>query len=396
MRIAMLGVKAVPTIGGIARYVEEVGARLVERGHEVTVYCRPHYLNGSRGPYRGMERVVVRGVRGKHLDTITHTLTSLCDALPRRFDILHFHGVGPAVFSPLARWRNGHTIVVTAHGADWDREKWGWAAKSFLRAGTRAAAKWAANWVAVSHSVADECARVAGSRPEVIPSGVNPTDTPPPQELYGLGLAPRGYLFCAGRLTPEKGLHYLIEAHQKARTDKRLVIAGSCPHKSRYVDELRRLANDQVLFPGFVQGRLLQELFGHAYLYCQPSNLEGLPLSVLEAMSHGTCVLASDIAAHLEALDGHGFTFRAGDVDDLAAKLQALLADPARVQATGLAAREHVCRHRTWDVTTDHYEALYENLVSEKRAGLVPDGGGERRSAPAAALATGPEAQRGG
>ncbi|MFQ6098270.1 MAG: glycosyltransferase family 4 protein, partial [Armatimonadota bacterium] len=255
MRIAMLGVKAVPTIGGIARYVEEVGARLVERGHEVTVYCRPHYLNGSNGSYRGMERVVSKGLRGKHLDTITHTFTSLRDALRRDFDVLHFHGVGPGILAPLARPGNGQAIVVTAHGADWDRAKWSLPARTFLRVGARVSARAADGWVAVSHSVASECERVGGSRADVVPSGTCPVQTPRPTELARLGLAPGEYLFCAARLTPEKGLHYLVEAFERAAQGKKLVIAGAAGHRSRYATGLQRSTNGDVSFVGFVQGR---------------------------------------------------------------------------------------------------------------------------------------------
>jgi len=368
MRIAMLGVKAVPTIGGVARYVEELGTRLVERGHEVTVYCRPHFLD-SNGPYRGMERVGVRGLRGKHLDAITHTLTSLAHARRQRFDVLHFHCVGPGALAPLASWGSNAALVVTAHGTEWMYGKWGRLARRILKASAGTCAKYAAGWIAVSEHVANECAGLTGRRPEVIPSGTSIVDTPEPCELRRFGLEPGEYLFCAARLTPEKGIHYLLDAFRRVSTSKRLVIAGACTDGSRYGQELEALADERTHFLGFVKDRALAELFGHAYLYCQASDVEGLPMSVLEAMNYGTGVLASDIPPHCEALNGHGFTFRAGDATDLAEQLTRLLREPDLTKRTGEAARRYVHQHRTWDLTTDHYESLYEGLLGAIRAG---------------------------
>lgn len=362
MRIAMLGVKSVPAIGGVARYVEEIGTRLVERGHSVTVYCRPHYTQGE-GPYRGMERIVVRGVRGKHLDTITHTYSALRHALRSNYDIIHFHAVGPALLIPLAGKCNGTGIVVTAHGPDWELAKWGPVARTALRMGSRMAARWARGWVAVSESLARECERVAGRRPTVIPSGVAIIPAPKPHEILALGLRPGEYLLSAGRLTPEKGLHYLLEAFRLVDTHRRLVIAGDCPNGSSYAAKLRDMADERVLFTGYVTGRLLQELFAHAYLYCQPSENEGLPMAVLEAMSYGRCVLASDIPPHREALAGHGRTFTSRDVVDLASKLQRLLQDRGEVERIGRAAQAHVTVNRTWNTTTDGYERLYTEIL---------------------------------
>jgi glycosyltransferase involved in cell wall biosynthesis len=362
MRIAMLGVKAVPAIGGIARYVEELASRLVARGHEVTVYCRPHYLQGE-GPHRGIQRPVVRGLRGKYLDAITHTLAAVCRAVRDGFDVLHFHAVGPALLASMARRSSKAAIVVTAHGPDWEAAKWGWCGRAALSRGARAAAGHADEWIAVSNCLAGKCEALTGRRPLVIPSGTNRATAPPPEEILRLGLEPGQYVFCAARLTPEKGLHHLIDAYREIETDKRLVIAGDCPNGSTYASELHAAAGDRTMFTGYVTGRTLDELFGHAYLYCQPSTIEGLPMAVLEAMSHGRCVLASDIEPHEEALDGHGRTFRSGDSGDLARELEALLADPETVRQTGLRARRHVWEYRNWDTTAELHEQTYAQLI---------------------------------
>jgi glycosyltransferase involved in cell wall biosynthesis len=291
----MLGAKAVPAIGGIAGYIEAVGARLAERGHEVTVYCRPHFLEGESGDYRGMKRVVTGGLRGKHLDASTHTLTAALHALGSDYDVLHIHGAAPGLIAPLLQLRPRGQIVTTLHGLDWTGRKWGTVASSLMYAAARVGGRSADEVTAVSRWVSSECQERLGREATYIPTGVSLAQAAPPEQLYSLGIYPGEYVFCASRLVPEKGVHYLVEAFSKLRTDKMLVIAGACPYEDPYVKKLQESAGGNVAWVGYVKGRLLAELYTNAYLYVQPSETEGLPLSVLEALSYGRCVVASDI-----------------------------------------------------------------------------------------------------
>lgn len=364
MKIAMLGAKAVPAIGGIAHYVEELGARLVDRGHEVTVYCRPHFLQDGSGPYRGMRRVVTRGLRGKHLDAATHSLTAALHARKEDFDILHIHGSAPGSLAPLLRRKGRGKVVVTIHGLDWQGGKWGrWASRTMYLA-ARIGARSADGLTAVSQVVRDQYQQLVGFTPVFIPTGVHLAEPVAAQELAALGVEPGRYVFCAARLVREKGVHYLVEAFAGLDTDLKLVIAGDCPYEDSYVQQLRAQASDRIIFAGYVTGRLLAELYSNAYVYVQPSEMEGLPIAVLEAMSYGRYVLASDIPANREALGPCGRTFKSRDVNALRTELAALLRQPEIIEAEFDRVRAYIRAERNWDLTADRFETLYQALAT--------------------------------
>jgi glycosyltransferase involved in cell wall biosynthesis len=366
MKIAMLGVKAVPAIGGIARYVEELGARLAERGHQVTVYCRPHYMNGQDQYYRGMRRVVTRGVSGKHLDALTHTLTAALHAVRQDFDILHVHGCGPGALLPLLRAVSRSKMVLTIHGLEWEAKKWSRVASWLIYQGASLSASWAHRIVAVGEHIRQFYRERLGADATVVPTGINLPHLPGPQQIGQLGLEPGKYLFCAARFVPEKGLHLLMDAFQRLDTDKKLVIAGDWAYEDAYVKKLLASRNERILFPGYVTGRLLAELYTHCHIYVQPSLLEGVSVAVLEALSYGCCVLASDIPGNLEALGPCGYTFASGDADSLYEKLEWLLAHPEKISDQFQQARQYVAEERNWDKTTDGYEAVYQELLGSR------------------------------
>lgn len=372
MKIGMLGVKAVPAIGGTAQYVEQVGARLADRGHDVTVYCRPHYIQGN-GSYRGMRRVVTRGIRGKHLDAPSHALTAALHATRHDYDIVHIHGSAPGVFAALPRIFSREKTVVTIHALDWQGAKWRGAAWALMRAGAHVAARCAHRLVAVSDYVREEYASCIPCQMLTIPTGVECPDPVDAKEVLKRGIKPGEFIFCASRLTPEKGIHHLIAAFETLDTDKKLVIAGDAPYDDHYARELLSHASEQVIFPGFVRGRLLAELYSNAYLYVQPSELEGMSIAILEALSYGRCVLASDIPQNCEALGPCGYTFRTKDVADLSQSLWTLLNDPGVVAEQFDVARTHIRTSRSWDTTVERYEKLYDDLLAGRSSVYVDD-----------------------
>jgi len=364
MKIAMLGSKAVPAGGGIERYVEHLGRRLVERGHEVAVYCRRRYLEpGEDGWYRGMKRIFTPGIYGKYTDAATHTLTAATHAVRQDFDVYHVHGSAQCFILPFLKVLGRHPVVATIHALDWQGSKWGPVATHLMRNCSRLPSRFADELTAVSYGVHEYFAAQYGRPGTVIPTGAELPELREPQEIVNLGIEPSNYILCVSRLVPEKGVHYLVKAYEELQTEKQLVIAGDCPYKSQYERELRTHSSDKVRFIGFVTGRLLEELYSNAYVVVQPSELEGMSLTVLEAMSYGRCVLASDIPANLECLDGCGYTFKARDSADLRDKLQYLLADPDLVKAQLAKARQYVRLTRNWDITAERFEALYESLV---------------------------------
>ena len=366
MKIAMLGVKSVPAIGGIAHYVEELGARLALRGHEVTVYCRAHYLDQPSGPYRGMARVVTRGIRGRHFDALTHTATATLHAMRSGAQIAHIHGIGPGCAAPLFRAKPRVRVIATVHGPEWRASKWGALAGTTIGLGARLADSSLDAVTAVSEAVQVEYQALTGRCPRYIPTGVSIPELVGARDILEMGLSAGGYIFCAARLVPEKGIHYLTEAFRDLDTDKQLVIAGDAPHDGPYVRRLREQVGSNVRFVGYVTGRLLSELYSNALFYVQPSQIEGLSISVLESLSYGRCVLASDIPTNIEALAGCGCTFRSGDVNDLRAKIRLLLDNPAQCEAEFTRTRTYLARERSWDTTTDQFEELYEAVLSSR------------------------------
>ncbi|MCK4323390.1 MAG: glycosyltransferase family 4 protein [Armatimonadetes bacterium] len=381
MKIAMLGVKAVPHPGGICTYAEELGSRLVSRGHEVTVYCRRQYLNGAGDngnipPHRGIERKLSRGLRGKHLDALTHTFTSALDSLRRDYDVIHIHGSAPAVVAPLLRLRPGRPLVVTIHGLDWQGDKWGRIATRGMRFAASMPVRFAHELTVVSRGLRKFYRENLGREAAYIPTGVELPEILPPREIREMwNLDTDEYLLFVGRLTPEKGLQYLLSAYETLDTKKKLVIVGDANFKDPYVDDLRKRATDDVIFTGYRKGRTLAELFSNAYLYVQPSTLEAMPVAVLEALSYGRCVLATDIPGNVEALGECGYTFQVGNVDDLGSKLAMLLYDPDSVAAQYSVARDYVRREHNWETTTDQFEGLYRQVAGEDRKDVTSKSG---------------------
>ena len=368
LNIAMLGVKSVPAVGGIAKYTEEIGARLASRGHRVTVYCRKHYLDDPAcGPHRGMERRLSPGVRGKHLDAVTHTLSATIDSMRQDFDILHIHAIGPGFVIPLIRAFSRKRIVITVHGLDWQREKWTSLASFILRQTTYLPFKLSHGVTVVSQGLREFCLEKRGCLATYTPTGIDVPDMVPAGEILKHDIEPRKYVLCVARLVPEKGLHYAVEAFERlAPPDMQLVIAGDCPYESEYVKELTSHASDRIKFVGYASGRFLHELYSNAYLFLHPSDLEGLSIAVLEGLSYGRCVLASNIPENLEALGGNGRTFQAGDVPDLVAKLDYLLANPDEVDEQFSKARDYVAREFNWDRATDIFEEVYHSCLTSE------------------------------
>jgi glycosyltransferase involved in cell wall biosynthesis len=368
MRIAMVGQKGIPaTYGGIERHVEEIGARLAERGHEVTIYSRLHYTKVG-GIYRGMRIRRLFSLNTKHLDTITHCALSTLDAIVRRHDIVHYHALGPSVFSGFPHLRGSRTVV-TVHGLDWQRGKWGKAAQWFLRQCEKPAIRFPDRTIVVSKALHDYFLENYAKETVVIPNGVNPGVQRQPNKIRRYGLDQKRYILFVGRLVPEKGCHLLLEAFRRVNTDMKLVLAGGSSFSDGYVDTLSRICegDERVQMLGYVYGDVLEELWSNAYLVVQPSFIEGLSISLLEALSHGKCILASDIPENMEVVEGCAVTFRTQDAEDLRMKLQYLLDDPIEVDRVARGCRAYARERFSWSKVVDATEAVYRDAVGEDR-----------------------------
>ncbi len=358
----MLGQKGIPaTYGGIERHVEELATRLVDRGHEVTVYCRPYYTKVT-GDYRGVKLQSIPSIRTKHLDTASHCALAMPHIMSQGFDIVHFHALGPSLFSKLPRYRSMKTLV-TVHGLDWQREKWGAFATWVLKRGEYTSVYYPDRTVVVSKALREYFWSRYDYSASYIPNGTVLPNVREADKIKELGLDPGNYVLFVGRLVPEKGCHYLLDAYRKLNTDMPLVVVGGTSFSSEYVDQLHELGGDRARFLGYVYGDVLDELYSNARIFVLPSDLEGLPIALLEAMSFGNCCLTSDIAENLEVIGDCGVTFKQSNVEDLASHLQELIDDPDRCTSLGERARRHVLQTYDWDGVTLHTEALYYSLM---------------------------------
>ncbi|MCX5800476.1 MAG: glycosyltransferase family 4 protein [Candidatus Eisenbacteria bacterium] len=364
MKIAMIGQKGIPaTYGGIERHVEEVGIRLASRGHEVSVYCRFYYTRVT-DKYRGVRLLRLPSVKTKHFDTPTHCAISTLDSVFRGYDIVHFHALGPSLFSFMPRLTGAKTVV-TVHGLDWQREKWGPAASWILKRCEYPAIHFPSRTVVVSRTLQEYFRNKYGIETTVVPNGTNIPTSRALSKLKKAGLEAGNYVLFVGRLVPEKGCHFLIEAFEKLDTRTKLVIAGGSSFSSEYVDTLKRHASSRVVFLDYVYADTLEELWSNALLVVQPSTLEGLSISLLEALSYGRCVLVSDIPENLEVVEDCAPSFRSKDVEDLRSKLEMLLGSPELLAAYENKAKRHILNRFTWDGVTNSLEQVYLELLSK-------------------------------
>jgi glycosyltransferase involved in cell wall biosynthesis len=362
MKIAFLGARGVINkYSGIETYYEELGSRLAERNHEVTIYCRS-YFTPNVSVHKGMRIKRYPTPRTKHLETIIHSALCTMDALFRGYDIVQFHALGSAPLAAIPRIVGSKTVV-SVRGLDSQREKWNWFAKRYLEACEWASVHGPTATTVVSRPLADYYAQRYGAHTTYIPNGVTLRDRIPPKEICKFGLGRKNYILYVGRLTPEKGCHDLIDAYKRLDCDLKLAFVGGSTYADAYVETLRANESDRILFLGFQTGAALQELFSNAYLYVLPSYIEGLSISLLEGMAYGNCVLTSDIIENVDALcDGH-FSFRAGDSAHLYDMMAYLIKNPEQVAVSGEANRVHIEKSYTWDRVTDKTENFFLNLL---------------------------------
>lgn len=369
MKIAMIGVKRVPSReGGIEIVIEELATRMVQAGHRVDVYNRrsrnvagkdlPTYHGKS---YKGIRLIWIPTVEAKGFNALFYSWLATVRALFGRYDVIHFHASGSCAMVPLARLF-GIRTVATLHGIDSMRSKWNHAASVYLRFGERMAAKYADELIVLSEGNRDYIRKTYHRESRLIPNGISAPVLVGTQELERLGLIPGQYLLFLGRLVPEKGVHYLIEAYRSIQTDLPLVIAGGPSNSEDYNKKIHAMAKQdpRIRLTGFVDGDRMRALYQYAQIYILPSDLEGMPMALLEAMSYGNCCLVSDIPENKDVVDECGACFRHGDVEDLRRQLEALLNDPARREHYRSCAAEHVLTLYNWDKVTQQTLELYE------------------------------------
>lgn len=371
MKIAVFGHKRIPSReGGVEIVVEKLSTRMAKLGHTVTCYNRGgHHVSGvqydkkSEKSYCGVRLKKVLTLDIKGLSAVTSSISAAFCAAFSGAQVVHIHAEGPAFMCWLPKLL-GKRVIVTVHGLDWQREKWkqGFASR-YIRAGEKMAVRYADEIIVLSLNVQNYFFNTYDRKTRFIPNGVDKAEKCPADQITEkFGLKQNEYILFLGRLVPEKGIHYLIKAYQAMATDKKLVIAGGTSDTDSYVQSLKELAGEdpRIRFTGFVEGQLLEELYSNAYLYVLPSDVEGMPLSLLEAMSYGNCCVVSDIAECAEVVEGYGITFPKSNVEALRQTLQKLCEDPAQVHACQQQAAAFICKKYNWDSVTQKTLELYQ------------------------------------
>lgn len=362
----MLGHKRVPSReGGVEVVVEELSTRMVQLGHKVTLFNRKgHHVAGEEYDLKPIKEY--KGVRLRYVPTINRrgfaaATSSYFGAIMAAFgpyDIVHFHAEGPCAAMWIPKFF-GKRCIATIHGLDHQRQKWGTFASRYIMHGEKAAVKYADEIIVLSRSVQDYFKKNYNRDTIYIPNGVNRSTTLSAQIIKDkYGLERDDYFMFLGRLVPEKGVEYLIKAFKQVKTDKKLVIAGSGSDTEDFVDHLHQLAagDDRIIFTGFVQGKELSELFSNCYTFVLPSDLEGMPLTLLEAMSYGNCCLVSDIPECTSVVEDKAVVFKKGNVQELEEKLHFLCENNHMVNQYRSCSGDFICEKYRWE------EVIHETL----------------------------------
>lgn len=389
MKIVMLGHKRIPSReGGVEIVVEELATRMADKGHAVTVYNRKgtHVAGsaneqteyGKKYKYKGVQVKTAFTLPQKSLNAIVYSFFATIKACFSGADVIHFHAEGPCSMIPLARLF-GKKCVATIHGLDWQRAKWGGFATKFLLFGEKMAAKHADRVIVLSEGVKKYFQDTYERETIVIPNGITkPENREPNIIMYKYGLHGEDYLLFLARLVPEKGVHTLLEAYEKSNVKIPLVIAGGSSHSNEYCQKIEAMAEkinaeaskshtgQKVIMTGFVQGKELEELYSNAMLYILPSEIEGMPLSLLEAMSYGNLCLTSDIPENADVTEDYGYSFVSGDVNSLTEKLIEVCVEAEPLRNTEKYTRESIqafiLGKYNWDDVTKRTLECYEGI----------------------------------
>ncbi len=377
MKIAMIGQKGIPcTIGGVERHVELLSVRLAREGYEVIAYARSHYTPKDLKNYKGVRLVFKPSLYTKNLDAISHTFLSILDAVfKEKVDLIHFHGIGPALLSWLPRILSPRVKVVgTFHSPDWEHKKWGLVARTMLKLGAWSICRFPHETIVVSQKLKNWCWQKFKRETHYISYGLDFENNSPKSEdlIKKFGLQTGKYFLTVSRLVRHKNIHLLIEAFKEAQLpDYKLVIVGSAYFTDDYAKYLQDLknGNENIIFTGEQYGDNLAALYAHAYLYVHPSSSEGLCNTILEAMSFKKAPLVSDIPQNKEAIDydapdeAKGFVFKIEDKKDFTNQLVQLAKEPEVVIERGEAAYQHVYHNYNIDAVARKIQEIYRSLV---------------------------------
>ena len=372
----MIGHKRIPSReGGVEVVVEELSTRLVKDGYQVDVYNRrgknvqdktADIENSNLKEYKGVKIITIPTINKKGIDALIYSFLATIRALFGHYDVIHYHAEGPCAMLWIPHLFGIHTVA-TIHGLDWQRSKWGNLGTKYIKFGEKIAAKYADEIIVLSKGIEKYFKETYNRKTYYIPNGVNaPTIRDPKIIKEKYNLEKDSYILYLARIVPEKGLHYLIEAYKQINTDKKLVIAGGASHTNDYLKKIRETVKDNpnIIMTGFVQGRLLEELYSNCYLYCLPSDVEGMPLSLLEAMSYGCECLVSDIEENSSVINEYGYSFKKSNISDLKKVLQKMLNHRSKKREE---ISNFILKNYSWGKNVKQLESLYNENIRKRR-----------------------------
>ncbi|MDZ7316702.1 MAG: glycosyltransferase [candidate division KSB1 bacterium] len=367
MKIAVMGIRGIPAnYGGFETFAEELSTRLVQRGHQVTVFGRSNIIQYEGKFYRGVCIEILPTISHKYFDTVAHTFLCTLKSFFTHYDVVFICNSANALFSFIPRLM-GKPVVLNVDGLEWKRQKWNFAGKLYYRI-----SEWLATFlpnaiVSDAREVQRYYYRRFKKESTFIPYGAPEGPVESKEILERLGLEPRQYVLYVSRMEPENNPHRVVRAFEKVRTDKKLVMVGDAPYNRAYIEALKQTADPRIIFTGYIFGQGYRELQSNAYFYVQATEVGGTHPALVEAMGFGNCVLANDVPEHREVLQDAGIYFSPTDDQDLAEKMQMLLDHPAVVEELRRKVARQVRDRYCWERITDQYEKLFMSVARVRK-----------------------------
>lgn len=365
IKIAIMGIRGIPACyGGFETFAEELALRLVNKGHDVTVYGRSNVINYKDKYYKGIRIIILPTISHKYLDTVTHTLICVLHSLFNRYDVILICNAANSIFSFIPRIV-GQKVVVNVDGIERKRKKWNLLGKVWYLFGEFFSVIFPNEIVTDVRVVQDYYKKIYRKTPFFIPNGANIDKYKKFNILKKYGLKPNEYFLYVDCLEPENNAHLVVEAFENINTSKKLVIVGDAPYSEKYIENLKKTTDSRIIFTGAVYGDGYREFQSHAYCFIHASEVGGTSVGLIESMGFGNCVIVNGTPENMEVVGDCGLVYRKNDISDLISKMNYVISNPSVVKSFGEKARERVEKHYSWDAVADKYESLFLSLLSK-------------------------------
>lgn len=367
MKIAIMGIRGIPAnYGGFETFAEELSTRLVQKGHQVTVYGRSNIIKHNGKFYKGVELAILPTISHKYFDTVAHTFLCVFHALTRKFKVVLICNSANAIFSFIPRL-SGTKVAINVDGLEWQRDKWNVMGQLFYRISEFLAIFLPDQLITDSIFIKEYYQKRFKKNSTYIPYGASTQKVMTTIVLEKFNIKPNRYILYVSRLEPENNAHIVVKAFEQVKTDLKLVVVGDAPYSTKYIQDLKATKDPRIIFTGYVFGQGYREFQSHAYLYVQATEVGGTHPALLEGMGFGNCVLANDVPEHREVLRDSGIFFKTSNLDDLREKMQYLIDHPEVVKQNQAKAVARIEEAYTWNQVSDQYEELFLKMNGQQR-----------------------------